>query len=33
MNGNGFRYILGAIETFLVAVPGAGIFQGTYLLT
>ena len=24
----GFRYVLGAVETFLKAVPAAGIFKG-----
>jgi len=24
-----FRYVLGAVETFLDAIPSAGFFQGT----
>lgn len=27
-----FRYVLGAVETFLDAVPSAGFFQGALLL-
>jgi hypothetical protein len=27
-----FRYVLGAVETFLDAVPSAGFFQGAVLL-
>lgn len=26
------RYVLGAVETFLDAVPSAGFFQGTYVI-